>query len=88
MARRLADLTKHAMEHLDKFPQAASEGAAWLAAGAPLASEETRRERQLVCDACEHWKPIGQSDLMHCAVCKCPSWKLALATAACPLAKW
>lgn len=89
LAARLAALLKHAATHADRLPQAVSEGAAWLAAGAPLASPETLAGRERVCHACDYWRPIaGTSATFHCAVCKCLALKLALTTSRCPLGKW
>lgn len=82
-------LFDHAAANRDRLPQLLSDGAAWLAAGAPLVSPETLAERKRVCESCDHWRPIaGSSDTMHCAACKCLAMKLAFATSLCPLNKW
>ena len=97
LASRAAALMAHAIANRDRFPQLAREGAAWLAAGAPLASPAVLAARQTACqgaaengiEKCPQWQPlIGTPDVRHCAACKCLAAKLNLATSKCPLGKW
>ena len=82
-------LFAHAAGNRDRLPQLLSDGAAWLAAGAPRVGAAVQAARKAKCEACEMWQPTEPgSPLRHCAVCKCLAAKLAMATARCPLGKW
>jgi len=75
---------EHLMLHVEQAPQAIKEGAAWIAAGAPLADRVTVKVRRDTCEACEHWRREPDK----CDKCKCLAAKLHLATSVCPIKKW
>jgi hypothetical protein len=85
---RAKALAEHAIANRDRCGQAARELADWTARGAPIADTQEQSARLEICRACEHWKPVGESSVMHCAQCKCIAVKLKLKTSVCPLSKW
>jgi hypothetical protein len=65
----------------------------WQAAGRPVVSRETARERAAICQGCEYWRAGGNFGLGECRApgCGCTRLKIWLATEKCPHpagAKW
>ncbi len=81
-ARAILD---HAVRNRDRAGQAVGEAANWIARGAPRVNIEARKT---ICEACDQWEPLADGATFHCAQCKCLAWKLAMATARCPLNRW
>lgn len=71
------------MNILELTKNFALEAAKFIAAGAPIASEEKYKERLEICNNCEHL--AGNK----CMKCGCQmSTKCKWGTSACPLDKW
>jgi len=87
-ARKIGSVAAHAADNIDRAPQMVREVGKWAAAGAKITAPEVLDYRQSICNACEKWKPLPNSDVMHCLECKCLKWKLMLSTSKCPLGKW
>ena len=80
-----AELLKHALANRAKAGEFAKAGAEWIESGAKTVDPSARRS---ICEACDRWQRVGDTELMHCTECKCLAWKLEMATSRCPLGKW
>ena len=89
-AKNSIAVVKHLIQNVEKAPQAALEVGRWIKAGIPLRTDEEVKIWQKMCEGpptCQFYKPIKDSTVMHCAACRCPNWKMRLATTGCPIGR-